>query len=100
MRSLLLAPILVVIVGCSHNESIQAESNGATGSGGHKMQGRRRRPVGYDWRGRLRCGFVLLGTGARRRTREGDLRRHRRGSTSDGHRGLDDWRCRRRPSNT
>jgi hypothetical protein len=39
MRSLLLVPILVVIVACSHNESIQAESNGATGTGGHKMQG-------------------------------------------------------------
>jgi hypothetical protein len=39
MRALALVPILVVILGCSHNESIQAESNGATGTGGHKMQG-------------------------------------------------------------
>jgi hypothetical protein len=39
MRASFLAPIALVLAACSHNDSIHAESTGATGSGGHKMQG-------------------------------------------------------------
>jgi hypothetical protein len=41
MRSFVLAlvPVLVVLTACSQKESIHAESTGASGTGGQKMQG-------------------------------------------------------------